>query len=134
MGDLKGVLASIVAALSKEGAEPATAAWIDQIEEWRRRYPFYHPNVGEAPGEIVPETVMGQLSRALDPARSIVVTEVGQHQMWAAQHVDREVPRSFISSGGLGTMGFGFPAAVGAAIGCPRTRRSCAWPETGRSR
>ena len=62
---------------------------------------------------------MEQLSCALDPARSIVVTEVGQHQMWAAQHVDREVPRSFISSGGLGTMGFGFPAAIGAAIGCP---------------
>ena len=119
VGDLKGVLASIVATLSKEGAEPATAAWIGQIEEWRRRHPFYHPNVGEMPGEIVPETVMEQLSRALDPARSIVVTEVGQHQMWAAQHVDREVPRSFISSGGLGTMGFGFPAAVGAAIGCP---------------
>ncbi|MFR1168552.1 MAG: thiamine pyrophosphate-dependent enzyme, partial [Adlercreutzia equolifaciens] len=51
--------------------------------------------------------------------KSIVVTEVGQHQMWAAQHIARERPRSFISSGGLGTMGFGFPAAIGAAIGCP---------------
>ena len=62
---------------------------------------------------------MERLSDALDPEKSIVVTEVGQHQMWAAQHIAREVPRSFLSSGGLGTMGFGFPAAIGAAFGCP---------------
>ena len=119
VGDLKGVLGGIVAQLSKEGASPETAAWVAQIAEWRRRHPFYHPNVGDAPGEIVPEVVMEKLSDALDPEHSIVVTEVGQHQMWAAQHIARECPRSFISSGGLGTMGFGFPASIGAAIGCP---------------
>lgn len=73
----------------------------------------------EDPGRIVPETVMQKLSRKLDPKHSIVVTEVGQHQMWAAQFIDREKPRTFISSGGLGTMGFGFPAAIGAAFGRP---------------
>ena len=119
VGDLKGVLGGIVAQLSKEGVSPETEAWLGQIAEWRRRHPFYHPNVGDAPEEIVPEVVMEKLSDALDPERSIVVTEVGQHQMWAAQHIARERPRSFISSGGLGTMGFGFPAAIGAAIGCP---------------
>ncbi len=119
VGDLKGVLGGIVAQLSKEGASPETKAWLGQIAEWRRRHPFYHPNVGDAPEEIVPEVVMEKLSDALDPEKSIVVTEVGQHQMWAAQHIARERPRSFISSGGLGTMGFGFPAAIGAAIGCP---------------
>ena len=54
-----------------------------------------------------------------------MTTDVGQHQMWAAQSVDREAPRSFLSSGGLGTMGFGFPAAIGAAIGCPEKQVVC---------
>lgn len=68
---------------------------------------------------------MQKLSRKLDPKHSIVVTEVGQHQMWAAQFIDREKPRTFISSGGLGTMGFGFPAAIGAAFGCPDDQVVC---------
>ena len=66
-----------------------------------------------------------ELSGLLDPKDSIVVTEVGQHQMWAAQFVDRDVPRTFITSGGLGTMGFGFPAAIGAAFGCPGKQVVC---------
>lgn len=119
VGDLKGVLAGIVALLSKEGASPHTAEWVAEITQWRDRYPFYHSNIGDLSDEIVPEIVMKKLSDVLDPERSIVVTEVGQHQMWAAQYIAREKPRTFISSGGLGTMGFGFPAAVGAAIGCP---------------
>nr|WP_239442953.1 biosynthetic-type acetolactate synthase large subunit [Gordonibacter sp. An230] len=119
VGDLKGVLEGIIAQIAKEGVRPDTAAWVAQIAEWRTRHPFYHPAVGDNPGEIVPEVVMEKLSHALDPEKSIVVTEVGQHQMWAAQHIDREVPRTFITSGGLGTMGFGFPAAIGAVFGCP---------------
>mgnify|MGYP003100624956 CR=1 FL=1 len=104
VGDLKGVLANVVAQLVKENAQPRTAEWLAQIAEWRFRHPFYHPNVGDAPDEIVPEVVMEKLSAALDPEQSIVVTEVGQHQMWAAQHIARECPRS---------------ASIGAAIGCP---------------
>lgn len=119
VGDLRGVLAGMVDVLQKEAAEPLTQDWLEQITQWQQRYPFYHPNIGDMPDDIVPEIVMTKLSKALDPENSIVVTEVGQHQMWAAQYVAREHPRTFVSSGGLGTMGFGFPAAIGAAMGCP---------------
>ncbi len=125
VGDLKGVLDGIVTTLEKEGARPNDGDWVAQISAWRTRYPFYHPGVGDKPDEIVPEVVLKKLSDLLDPQKSVVVTEVGQHQMWAAQSVDREAPRSFISSGGLGTMGFGFPAAIGAAIGCPEKLVVC---------
>ena len=125
VGDVKGVVAGIVAALEKSGARPQTDSWLAQIEEWKERYPFYHPNVGDGPDEIVPELVLSSLSKKLDPSNSIVVTEVGQHQMWAAQYIQREQPRTFLSSGGLGTMGFGFPAAIGAAIGRPGAQVVC---------
>ena len=119
VGDLKGVLAAMVEQLRKDGAAPADSEWLERIGKWHERYPFYHPNVGDATDEIVPEVVLKKLSDKLDPRASIVTTEVGQHQMWAHQFVDREVPRSFLSSGGLGTMGFGFPAAIGAAVAHP---------------
>lgn len=119
VGDLKGVLAALVAQLEKVEAQPRTEAWLRQIAEWRERYPFYHENVGDGPDEVIPEIVLKELSSRLDPYASIVCTEVGQHQMWSHQFIDRECPRSFLSSGGLGTMGFGFPAAIGAAIANP---------------
>ena len=125
VGDLKGVLSALCAQLEKDGAQPRTEAWLATIDEWRRRYPFYRPGIDEAPAGIVPEAAMKALSAQLDPAASIVVTEVGQHQMWAAQYIDRELPRTFITSGGLGTMGFGFPAAIGAALGCPGKQVVC---------
>jgi acetolactate synthase I/II/III large subunit len=125
VGDLKGVLASINESIAKNASEPITGPWIQQINEWKARFPFYQSGMDEVAGTIVPETVMQKLSEKLDPANSIVVTEVGQHQMWAAQFVDREKPRTFISSGGLGTMGFGFPAAIGAAFGCPGSQVVC---------
>ncbi|WP_305793579.1 biosynthetic-type acetolactate synthase large subunit [Adlercreutzia sp. ZJ141] len=125
VGDLKGVLAGINAALAKEGATPNDEEWIAQLSEWRERFPYYHPSIDESEGGIVPEIVMQQLSAKLDPAGSVVVTEVGQHQMWAHQYIDRELPRTFVSSGGAGTMGFGFPAAIGAAIGCPGKQVVC---------
>ena len=125
VGDLKGVLSALCAQLEKDGAAPRTDAWLETIDEWRRRYPFYRPGIDEAPAGIVPEAAMKALSAQLDPAASIVVTEVGQHQMWAAQYIDRELPRTFVTSGGLGTMGFGFPAAIGAALGCPDKQVVC---------
>ena len=125
VGDLKGVLAAMVAQLRKDGATPVDGPWMEQVAAWRERYPFYDAAVKENEGEIVPELVMRELSRQLDPARSIVVTEVGQHQMWAHQFIEREVPRSFLTSGGLGTMGFGFPAAIGAAIAQPGKQVVC---------
>ena len=125
VGDLKGVLAGLVEQLRKDGATPRDAAWLAQIETWRERYPFYHPNVGDDADAIIPEVVMKELSSRLDPENSIVVTEVGQHQMWAHQFIDRDRPRTFLSSGGLGTMGFGFPAAIGAAIARPGCQVVC---------
>ena len=125
VGDLKGVFAGVVSTLKRENAQPATEEWLSQIAAWRERHPFYHPGVGDKPDEIVPEVVLRSLSDKLDPHSSIVVTEVGQHQMWAAQSIDREEPRSFLSSGGLGTMGFGFPASIGAALGCPEKTVVC---------
>ena len=119
VGDLKGVLEALVEKLEEDGAKPRDDEWIERIDAWRKRYPFYHQDLPADDSEIVPELVLEELSRQLDPQNSIVVTEVGQHQMWAHQFVDREAPRSFISSGGLGTMGFGFPAAIGAAIAEP---------------
>ena len=69
---------------------------------------------------IAPEVVLSHLSDKLDPEASIVTTEVGQHQMWAHQNIHREHARArSFRAGGLGTMGFGFPAAIGATIGCP---------------
>ena len=125
VGDLKGVVAGIVATIEKEACAPRTEAWNTQIAEWRERYPFYDAQITENPDEIVPEIAMQKLSAKLDPHNSVVVTEVGQHQMWAAQFIDREEPRSFISSGGLGTMGFGFPASIGAAFGRPGAQVVC---------
>lgn len=125
VGDVKNVLAGIISVLVKQAAQPQTDAWVAEVKNWRERYPFYHPNLVEMPGEVVPELLMKALSSRLDPENSVVVTEVGQHQMWAAQSVDREVPRSFLSSGGLGTMGFGFPAAIGASIARPDAQVIC---------
>ena len=125
VGDLKGVVAGIVAQLDKSGVHPDTTAWLSQIAEWRERFPYYHRGIDKQPGEIIPELVMEGLSKRLDPDNSVVVTEVGQHQMWAAQFIDRERPRTFLSSGGLGTMGFGFPAAIGAAFGRPGAQVVC---------
>ena len=121
VGDLKGVLAGMLECLAKAGAAPRDDQWVADIAAWRERYPFYHPNmaVNEEEDEIVPELVIAELGRQLDPDASIVTTEVGQHQMWAHQFLHRERPRTFLSSGGLGTMGFGFPAAIGAAVARP---------------
>lgn len=119
VGDLKGVLEAMVASFSKTTDAPASSEWVRTVLSWRDRFPLYDAGVGDNPAEIVPEIAMRQLSDALDPMNSIVVTEVGQHQMWAAQMIERDAPRTFLTSGGLGTMGFGFPAAIGAQVGNP---------------
>ncbi len=125
VGDLKGVLQDLIALLRSHDAHPQTQEWLEEIAAWRERYPIYHANVGDEGSQIVPELVMGALSDQLDPNSSIVVTEVGQHQMWAHQFIQREKPRTFLSSGGLGTMGFGFPAAIGAALAHPDEQVVC---------
>lgn len=125
VGDAQGILGGIVAQLEKSGAEPVDAEWVETVNEWRERWPYYDDQFNDYPNQIVPEVALDELFRQLDPDNSIVTTEVGQHQMWAHQHIGREHARSFLSSGGLGTMGFGFPAAIGAKFGCPDKQVVC---------
>jgi acetolactate synthase-1/2/3 large subunit len=93
---------------------PDTKAWHEQIETWKRENPFrYDDSVHIQPQEAV--HVLYELTKG----DAIIVTGVGQHQMWAAQHFNFDRPRHFISSLGLGAMGFGYPAALGAKVACP---------------
>lgn len=125
VGDAKGVLAAINERLAKADAQPNDKPWVGDVFSWRERWPFYTSDFSDYPNAIAPEVVLHKLSQKLDPEASIVTTEVGQHQMWAHQNIHREHARTFISSGGLGTMGFGFPAAIGAKIGCPESEVVC---------
>lgn len=125
VGDAKVVLGAINDRLEKTEAQPVGTEWVKTVCEWRKRWPLYTEDFEDFPGMIAPEVVLSHLSDKLDPEASIVTTEVGQHQMWAHQNIHRERARTFLSSGGLGTMGFGFPAAIGAKIGCPEDEVVC---------
>ena len=125
VGDARNIVSAINERLDRVGAEPRDEAWVKTVFEWRERWPFYTEDFADYPDRIAPEQVLEALSAKLDPHASVVTTEVGQHQMWAHQHIHREESRTFISSGGLGTMGFGFPAAVGAKIGRPGAQVVC---------
>ncbi len=125
VGDAQVIVAAINERLDRAGAEPQDADWVRAVFEWRERWPFYTEDFADYPDRIAPEQVLEQLSNKLDPHASVITTEVGQHQMWAHQHIHREESRTFLSSGGLGTMGFGFPAAIGAKIGRPDCQVVC---------
>ena len=125
VGDLATVLDSVLAQVAGTFVAPDTSAWLAQIDAWRQAFPLVKGEYAHVDGTVSPERLLMRLSDALNQETSIVVTEVGQHQMWAAQHIARSAPRSFLSSGGLGTMGFGLPAAIGAAIACPDKQVVC---------
>ncbi|MCF6157703.1 MAG: biosynthetic-type acetolactate synthase large subunit [wastewater metagenome] len=111
VGDAKKILQELVNyVLFVERRE-----WFDKIKHWKEKHPLLYDNNGNV---IKPQYVIEQLC---DIARgnAIITTEVGQNQMWAAQYFTYTKPRTFLSSGGLGTMGYGFPAAIGAQLGCP---------------
>ncbi|MBI5583899.1 MAG: biosynthetic-type acetolactate synthase large subunit [Deltaproteobacteria bacterium] len=110
VGDVKTVLGQL---LGKSKAVDRKK-WLDQIAQWKQEHPLSYKKEGRLKPQFVLECV-----NSLQPRDLIVSTDVGQHQMWAAQYIVSRSPRSFISSGGLGTMGFGFPAAIGAQVGCP---------------
>lgn len=117
VGDAKHVLASLLAELEKLELSPERhRPWMEQVEAWKRDHPLV---VREDPaGEIMPEWAIHKIWE-VTKGEAVVCTEVGQHQMWTAQHYLARHPRRFISSGGLGTMGFGFPAAIGAQVARP---------------
>ena len=125
VGDARTVLHAINERLEKLDAQPVGEEWYKEVSAWRERWPFYTSDFADYPDLIAPEVVLSKLSDKLDPDASIVTTEVGQHQMWANQNIHREHARTFISSGGLGTMGFGFPAAIGAKLGVPEAEVVC---------
>lgn len=116
VGDARAVLAAITAELRKMNAEPRTDAWMRVIDDWRARYPFhYHPSTDT----IMPEYVVERVRELTADRPTVFTTEVGQNQMWSCQYLRLREPRTWVSSGGLGTMGFGLPAAIGAQLGRP---------------
>jgi len=111
VGDTRQVLQAL-----NEKVEPKDAVdWLDRIDEWKEKHPLRYNNEGK----LKPQFIIEEINR-VTKGEAVVVTEVGQNQMWAAQYYTYTKPRSFISSGGLGTMGYGFPAAIGAKVGRPQ--------------
>ncbi|TVV71319.1 acetolactate synthase 3 large subunit [Sphingomonas solaris] len=96
--------------------KPDLTAWWAQIEEWRARDSLYFP---PSDTEIMPQEAVRRLHEATKARKPIITTEVGQHQMWAALYMGFEGPNKWLTSGGLGTMGYGLPAAIGAQLGNP---------------
>ena len=121
VGNVKRVLPKLLAELDslapamKSKNAGARAAWWDQIREWKEEHPLV-PEISAT--EIKPQHLMAEIDR-LSGGRAIVASDVGQHQMWAAQLIRFNEPRLWINSGGLGSMGFGLPAAIGAQFARP---------------
>ncbi|MGD9155456.1 MAG: biosynthetic-type acetolactate synthase large subunit [Bacillota bacterium] len=109
VGDVKSVLEMLLDRVKAK----ANPKWLERIAVWKREHPLHYETVG-----LKPQRVIEELYR-LTAGEAIICTEVGQHQMWTAQFYPFTRPRSLVTSGGLGTMGFGFPAAIGAQVGNP---------------
>ncbi len=110
VGDCKQVLQALL-----KRVEPRPASeWNKQVMDWKEEYPLHYTK----DSALYPQYVLEQIWE-VTKGQTILATGVGQHQMWAAQFFKAQFPRQFLSSGGLGTMGYGFPAAIGAQVGCP---------------
>ena len=120
VGDLKATINALLPELQKQFAKskPDLAAWWEQCNSWRARYPLGFDEPTD--GSVSPQYVIQRLGQIAGPD-AIYVAGVGQHQMWSSQFVNYEKPRTWINSGGLGTMGFAVPAAMGAKVGAPDT-------------
>jgi acetolactate synthase-1/2/3 large subunit len=117
VGDAKNILPRLTAEYRALEAEPQRLEeWWSRIHTWRERYPLGYADSSDS--EIKPQYMVKALYEATG-GEAIVTSDVGQHQMWTAQYYDFPAPRRWINSGGLGTMGFGLPAAMGAKVGCP---------------
>jgi acetolactate synthase-1/2/3 large subunit len=118
VGDVKGVLMKLLEEVPKARHD----AWRNEILEWDRKHPLNYQ--ADPEGELKPQHLISTLHK-LTKGEAIVATGVGQHQMWAMQWYNAKLPRRFLTSGGLGTMGYGFPAAIGAKFGNPGTSVIC---------
>lgn len=118
VGDAKAVLSDLIKEYKKirdEKGDASREEWLDQVSSWKKDFPVTYFNDSDSlkPGYIL------EVLHDIVKDEAIICTEVGQNQMWAAQFFKCSNPRTFISSGGLGTMGFGFPSSIGAQFGCP---------------
>ena len=112
VGDLKDVLQK----MNKELTAQSHEEWLERIREWREEYPIrVRPHEGDS---LLPQKVIHEIDNILK-GNAIVVTDVGQHQMWTSQFITFSKPNTIITSGGAGTMGFGLPAAIGAQVAAP---------------
>jgi acetolactate synthase-1/2/3 large subunit len=119
VGDCREVIADLVAAVRAEheqGRQADLTAWRAQLDTWRGTYPLGYDEPDD--GTLAPQHVIERIGKIAGP-EAVYVAGVGQHQMWAAQFIDYENPGTWINSGGLGTMGFAVPAAMGAKVGRP---------------
>ena len=121
LGDVKDALARLNRELDRTGKKPVKKGhtlfpkWYQQIARWKKEQPLRYK---DTPDAIQPQYVI-QLLMEITKGKAIITTGVGQHQMWAAQYYNFTEPRTLITSAGLGAMGFGYPAALGAKLGCP---------------
>ena len=115
VGDARNVLKSLNKLLKEYAPSNEVNDWTDMIKAKKQEL---LPRVTYDDVPLKPQRVIKEIAEALTP-EAIMTTDVGQNQMWAAHFYDTQKPRKFISSGGLGTMGFGFPAAIGAKVACP---------------
>lgn len=111
VGDVKRILVQLI----KKMRKGETGPWLSQVQEWKEKYPLAYQQSEE---ELKPQFVIQQICQVTG-SNAVIATDVGQHQMWTAQYFTFNRARSIISSGGLGTMGYGLPAAIGAQMGRP---------------
>jgi acetolactate synthase I/II/III large subunit len=123
VGDARNILPRLTAEYRALGPEAARLdEWWSRIHAWKERHPLSYQDSTDA--EIKPQYLIQALYEATG-GDAIVTSDVGQHQMWTAQYFHFREPRQWINSGGLGTMGFGLPAAMGAKVGCPERTVIC---------
>jgi acetolactate synthase-1/2/3 large subunit len=119
VGDCKDVITELLAAVEAEqetGHQADLTAWWSQLDAWRNTYPLGYTEPDD--GSLSPQFVIERIGKLVGPD-AVYVAGVGQHQMWAAQFISHEQPRHWLNSGGLGTMGYAVPAAMGAKVGRP---------------
>jgi acetolactate synthase-1/2/3 large subunit len=117
VGDVKSILPKLTSEYRAIGADSGRLdEWLSQIEAWKKEFPLGYSDTED--NEIRPQYMVEAVYEATG-GNAIVCSDVGQHQMWTAQYYHFPEPRRWINSGGLGTMGFGLPAAMGAKVGCP---------------